>query len=94
VPTKTQNRPFRLDTELWQLVQEGASVTRLTPREFTRQAIRRGAPAVIRALASSDLSPLSAAEWNRVNAVSQEEAAEINRLAAKSVVPDKEWLDR
>jgi hypothetical protein len=85
---------LRFDAELWQLVNDGARLTRLTASEFTRQAIRKGAPAVIRALAPLDLSPLTAAEWKRVNAVMKEDAAEVGRLAAKSALPTKDRLDQ
>lgn len=93
MPTKIRYRPLRFDAELWQLVNDGAKLTRLTASEFTRQAIRKGAPAVIRALASVDLSPLTPAEWKRVNAALTEQAGENQRLAAQSALPGKDWLD-
>jgi hypothetical protein len=94
MPIKTPDKPLRIDAELWQLVNEGAKRTRLTTAEFTRQAIRKGAPVVIQALAAMDLSPLTSEEWEQVNTTMAEDLEEMNRIATRSALPDPHWLDR
>lgn len=91
---KSLHKPLRIDAELWQLVNEGAKRTHLTTTEFTRQAIRKGAPVVIQALAAMDLSPLTSEEWQQVNTTMAEDFEEMNRLATRSAVPDPHWLDQ
>jgi len=82
LPMKTIQKAIRFDDDLWRMITLGAKTTRLGVNEFARQAIRRGAPALVRSLAGENLSPLTAAEWRAVEATQDTPEDELAQQAA------------